>query len=96
MGDFKMTFYKAKSNYQLQTSAKIVAFVYGEIGYWPVPIVGSDVTAKSLNYDDMTDDILESAEAGSMFGWDLPLAKLAKEYAEKKLAASNNEGLAHE
>lgn len=84
--NFKVTFYKDKSDYQVQTSAEIVAFVYGENGYWPIPIIAPDVTAKSLNYDDMTDEVLESAEAGSMFGWDLPLARIAKSYAEKRIA----------
>ncbi|MDI1298605.1 hypothetical protein [Methylotenera sp.] len=86
----RITFYKSKSVYQLQTETKIVAFVYGEMGYWPVPIVGRDITVSSLNYADMTDEILESAEVGSMFGWDLPLAQLAKDYAERRLAESQN------
>lgn len=75
-------FYKDKPPYIVQTDAPVIAFVYQETGFWPIR---TSLTANDLNPVDMTEEVIESAEIGSMSGWHVPGARLAKEFAEEKL-----------
>lgn len=59
--------------------AKVFAVKIGAPGF--IPIYGR-FAADSLNTPDVTPEIVESAVAGSMFGWDCPAAQLAVKYAE--------------
>ena len=78
-------FYKDKPPYIVQTDAPVIAFVFEETGFWPI---ATSLTASDLNPAGMTLEILESAEMGSICGWHVPGAKLAKEFAEEKLKSS--------
>lgn len=62
----------------VQTDAPVIAVKAGQSGYWPIY---SRRRADVLNPKDMTPAILESAMAGSMFGWNVPAAALAMAYA---------------
>lgn len=59
--------------------AKVIAIKVGERGYFPIY---GKFSAEELNTDDVTPEIVESAVAGSMFGWGCPAAKAARQYAE--------------
>lgn len=59
--------------------APVIAIKIGEPGYYPI---FGKYSAASLNSSDVTPSIVESAVAGSMFGWDCPAAKAALQYAE--------------
>ena len=60
--------------------APVMAVKIGEEGYWPIY---SRFSADQLNAQDVTPEILESAIAGSMFGWDSPAAKSALQFAAR-------------
>jgi hypothetical protein len=57
---------------------KVFAVRQGETGFYPI---FTRRAAADLNADNMTPEILESAIAGSMFGWHVPGAALATAYA---------------
>ena len=59
--------------------AKAIAIKIGGNGYSPIL---SRLSADELNPDDVTPEIVESAVAGSMFGWGCPAAKAALLFAE--------------
>lgn len=63
--------------YAFSTDAPVVAIKYGESGYYPIY---TRATADSLNGDAVTPDIMLSAIVGSMFGWDVPGAKDARDF----------------
>lgn len=77
-----MNFYRKRPDYITQTDAPVICYKLGETGFWPI-YTKKDVT--DLNWDGVTEEILESAEIGSMFGWDVPGAKLAKDFARARL-----------
>jgi len=82
-------FYRARPEYVIQTDAPVVCYVVGETGFYPIR---TNAKPDDLNWDGTTDEILESAEAGSMFGWDAPSAALALDFAKECIAKHNNEG----
>lgn len=59
--------------------AKVIAIKIGEEGYYPIY---GKFSAEELNADDVTPEIVESAVAGSMFGWGCPAAKAAVQFAD--------------
>lgn len=61
------------------TPAPVIGIKIGESGYYPIY---GKFSADELNTDDVTPEIVESAVAGSMFGWGCPAAKAAIQYAE--------------
>ena len=77
----KIKFFKTKAIYQL-TDAPIVAFIFGETGYYAITV---NAKIEDLNLPGVTEQILESAEFGSMFGWDKEPAKLASDFAKTVL-----------
>lgn len=79
-------FYINRPSYIVQTDAPVLGFVYGEVGYWPIY---TRLNASALNAADMTAEILASAEIGSMCGWEVEGAKLAKAYALAKEQEAN-------
>ena len=56
----------------------VIAITLGESGYTPIY---SKSTPEVLNDEGVTQTIIDSAIAGSMFGWTCPAAKAALEYA---------------
>jgi len=60
------------------TSAPVIAVILNDDGYWPIQTMA---TASQLNPTDMTAEVLDAALAGSMFGWNVPAARAAVEYA---------------
>ena len=71
-------FVSAKSAFvDHHTDAPIIAIVRGERGYYPIY---SRASADTLNLRPLPADVAASAVAGSMFGWDCPAAKLARDY----------------
>jgi len=72
-------FYKATNQTYQRTTSPIVAFKLGEKGYWPID---SLATPCELNHPQVNNEILESAEMGSMFGWHTPGAKLAIDFVD--------------
>lgn len=78
----QIKFFKERAIYQT-TDSPIVAFIYGEAGYYPIYTA---LKAEALNDKDISIEILESAEMGSMIGWDKPGAAIAKQYADNKLS----------
>lgn len=83
-----INFYINKPNNRFinaNANINVIAFRYQETGYWPIE---TTLDADALNDSDMTDEILLSAEMGSMFGWHVNGAKLAKAYAENKIASA--------
>lgn len=63
-----------------KTDAPVIALKLNEIGYWPIY---TRATPEELNGPNVTPEIALSAEMGSMFGWDIPGAKAARDYLEK-------------
>jgi len=59
-------------------NAPVIAIKIGQRGYYPIT---GEFNADELNSPDVTQQIIESAVAGSMFGWDCPAAALALKYA---------------
>ena len=72
-------FYKATNPRYQRTTSPIVAFKPGEKGYWPI---NTALTPSQLNHEGVTEDILNAAEIGSMFGWECLGAKPALDYAK--------------
>jgi hypothetical protein len=71
--------YADPKKFCLDIEAPVIAIKVGEPGYYPV---FGKYSAASLNSADVTPAIVESAVAGSMFGWDCPAARAAVQYAE--------------
>jgi hypothetical protein len=66
--------------------APLMAVKRGEKGYWPI---WSRATAETLNGGPAaTTEVLESALAASMCGWDVPAAKEANAYLDAKIEAA--------
>jgi hypothetical protein len=63
----------------IDTDAQVIAINVGEQGYYPI---FCKCSADALNSTNVTHEIVESAVAGSMFGWDCPAARAAVQYAE--------------
>lgn len=59
----------------------IMAVKVGEAGYWQ----GYEHQAESQG---LSDEVIESAIAGSMFGWDCPAAQAAMNYAKSQEVAA--------
>ena len=74
---------------ETQTDAPIIAVKADQGGFYPVY---TRAKAARLNPADMTPEILDSAVAGSMFGWHVPAAALARAYAyeQEKRAAGKS------
>lgn len=73
-----MTYFVDADALPVNTPVKVFAVKHGESGFYPI---FTRRTAAELNPDDMTPEIVESAIAGSMFGWHVPGAALATAYA---------------
>jgi hypothetical protein len=65
-----------------QTDAPVIALKYSEKGFYPIY---TQAKVEDLNPPDVTQAIRESAIMGSMFGWDVPGADLAREYLENRI-----------
>lgn len=59
------------------TNEKVFVFV-GQVGYYPAP-----PTLWPIVRATQTDDVTESALAGSMFGWSGTIAKLACDWSKE-------------
>lgn len=59
--------------------ANLVALKVGKVGYFPI---FSQASPDELNDEGVTPEIIESAEIGSIFGWDVPGARLAVEFSK--------------
>lgn len=70
---FYVKAYDAHVNHQSTT--EVIRIEVGESGFYPAP--GVDPSA------DLTPELVQSAVAGSMFGWTFPHARPAVEYAER-------------
>jgi hypothetical protein len=64
----------------VSTDAPVIVITTHEEGYKPLY---TSATADDFNDPEIPGEVLESAEAGSAFGWDCGAAKLAIEYSEK-------------
>lgn len=73
-----MTFFVNAADLPLVSHVKVLAVRHGESGFYPI---FTRRTAEELNPGNMTREILDSAIAGSMFGWNVPGAALATAYA---------------
>ena len=62
----------------VDTTAPVICVVVGESGYYPI---FTAQTADTLNGTALPESVLTAAVIGSMFGWDVPGAKDAVEYA---------------
>ena len=76
----KKFYEKTPDHLKHSTDAQLVAYQYPEQGWWPI-YTGLDPS--ELNHPDATPEIIESASIGSMFGFDVPGAKLASDFATK-------------
>ena len=66
-------------DFSVVTDAPVIAIDVGTTGFYPIY---SRLNAATLNNNDrITDDVIQSAVAGSMFGWNCPAAKLAMDFA---------------
>lgn len=63
----------------VSSESPVIAIKIGESGYFPIY---GKFSADELNTEDVTPEIVESAVAGSMFGWGCPAAKAALQFAE--------------
>ncbi len=79
----RILFTTAQRAHVADTSAPLIAITLGERGYRPVYIRNMDPGL--LNPAGTTDAIIESAIAGSVFGWDCPAAQPALDF-EAELA----------
>jgi hypothetical protein len=70
--------------YGVETQAPVIALKLGEIGYWPI---FTRASVLDLNNGELSEDLIDSAIAGSMWGWDErnSLATKAREYLEERL-----------
>jgi hypothetical protein len=64
-----------------RTDAPLVAIKRGESGYHPIY---SRSSADELNGGEVSAEVIDSAVAGSMFGWHVPAAAPAVEYFEEQ------------
>ena len=63
--------------------APVFAVQYGERGYYPVR---TRLTAAELNAARApSDEVLRAALAASVFGWHTPIARAARDFAERHL-----------
>jgi hypothetical protein len=69
--------YANPSQAHVETNAPVIAIKFLESGYFPIY---TSATPKELNGPNVTDQIIESAVIGSMFGWQVPGSSLAVEY----------------
>jgi hypothetical protein len=77
---FYATAERAHANHQ--TDAPVVAIKLNESGFYPIYTYA---TAAQLNeVFGWTDDVIDAAIAGSMFGWHVPAAKKAVEAAASR------------
>lgn len=80
----RVAFYaEAKDAHVEHCGTPVIALVYGESGYRPIY---TSLTPADLNAN-VTPEEVRSAVWGSMFGWDVPGAKLAADKAKALLAA---------
>ena len=61
------------------TQAPVVAIKVGEMGYFPLERANAEPA--ELNPPGTTPEIIQSAIAGSIFGWHVPAAQLAVDFA---------------
>jgi hypothetical protein len=72
----KVVFFAPASAAFVEGSAPVIAVVYGASGYYPLYTA---LTPDELNEKTgATPEEIEAAIVGSMFGWDVPGAKLAE------------------
>lgn len=76
------TFYLPASVVAPGANCPVIAVKVGEVGYYPVFAL---VDFETLNGCEIPDDVLESALAGSMFGWDVEAAEAAIEFCRAEL-----------
>lgn len=68
---------------KLGLTHEVIAIVFGERGYYPIE---TKVTAERLNeLSGISPRVAESAVSGSMFGWDVPAAEEAVNYARRQV-----------
>jgi hypothetical protein len=62
------------------TEAKVICLELGKSGYTEI---FSEADVDDLNYCHIGVEVIESALAGSMFGWNIPAAKLAVDFMDE-------------
>ena len=70
--------YADPKQFGIDVESPVIAIKVGEQGYYPIY---SKESADELNTEDITTEIVESAIAGSMFGWSCPAANAALRFA---------------
>lgn len=81
-------FIKRDERYHFKTSAEIIAVKTGEKGYYPIL---TKLSLSDLNKGELSEDVAEAALIGSMFGWEVPGARAAIDYATNKLKEGDEE-----
>jgi hypothetical protein len=72
-------FFCTPAEAHLDVQVPVIAIKVGEPGYYALERIHADPA--ELNPEGTTPEVIESAIAGSMFGWDVPAAQLAIEFA---------------
>jgi len=65
------------------TTGKVIGLIYGESGYYSITTDCSATLLNSLN-SGASEEVAESYLAGSLFGWNCPRSKLAREFSQSK------------
>lgn len=73
--------YADADKFGILASTRIIAIKIGEPGFYTVE-ARAGKNADWLNTPDITPEIVESAIAGSMFGWNVPAAQAAVRFHE--------------
>lgn len=72
-----------RAHFDHNTNAQLICVKAFERGYWPIVVpAGTDAAAMCVRLNrGAPEAVIESALLASVFGWDVPAAKEARDYA---------------